>query len=174
MSALWAGYEDDVGLDPDHVPTDEEIEAIPDDRSPNWFWERVRQTANLVVWRHIQAEQAPHSATLKAAKALTPGDSKLRIVSNGRGIPELLEWLQSAGLGSPSNTNTYINIDELPYLLTPQEVAGLLRTTVGAIYARVERGQMPGLVRQGRKLLFHRDAVRRVLDRLGSGKGGAK
>ncbi len=39
-------------------------------------------------------------------------------------------------------------------LLTPDEVAQLLRTTRRAVYAMVERGQLPGVVRLGRRVLF--------------------
>ncbi len=37
--------------------------------------------------------------------------------------------------------------------LTPDEVASLLRTSRKAIYAMVERGQLPGVVRIGRRVL---------------------
>jgi hypothetical protein len=47
----------------------------------------------------------------------------------------------------------------LPYWLTVQEVAEWLRTTPKAIYARNERGQLPGAVRDGRRLLVQRDAL---------------
>jgi len=52
-------------------------------------------------------------------------------------------------------------VDEanLPTLMKPDEVAGLLRTTRRAVYAMVERGQLPGLTRIGRRLLFRRDNV---------------
>ena len=39
----------------------------------------------------------------------------------------------------------------LPALLTSGEVAALLRTTRRAVYAMVERGQLPGVVRLGRR-----------------------
>ena len=38
-------------------------------------------------------------------------------------------------------------------LLTPDEVAALLRTTRKAVYAMIERGQLPGVVRIGRRVL---------------------
>lgn len=44
-----------------------------------------------------------------------------------------------------------------PLLLTADEVAVLLRTTRQAIYAMVERGQLPGVTRIGRRLLFRSD-----------------
>ena len=47
----------------------------------------------------------------------------------------------------------------LPYLLTVAEVAELLRTTPKAVYTRVERGLLPGVVRDGRRLLFLRDTL---------------
>ncbi len=64
-----------------------------------------------------------------------------------------------------------VDIDQLPYLLTPQHLAGLFHTTVSAIYARAERGQIPGRVRPTKKLLYHRDELKRALDREAAGKG---
>ena len=52
----------------------------------------------------------------------------------------------------------------LPALLTCSEVAELLRTSQKAIYAMVERGQLPGTVRLGRRVLIREDAL---LDWLG-------
>jgi excisionase family DNA binding protein len=43
---------------------------------------------------------------------------------------------------------------QLPLLMTVDDVAELLRTTNRAIYAMVERRQLPGLVRIGRRVLF--------------------
>ena len=42
---------------------------------------------------------------------------------------------------------------ELPQFLTVDEVAALLRTSRKAIYAMVERGQLPGVTRVRRRLL---------------------
>jgi excisionase family DNA binding protein len=47
----------------------------------------------------------------------------------------------------------------LPKLLTSGEVAELLRTTRKAIYAMVERRQLPGIVRVGRRVLFEQHAL---------------
>jgi excisionase family DNA binding protein len=44
--------------------------------------------------------------------------------------------------------------DALPVLLTVDDVAQLLRTTNRAIYAMIERRQLPGIVRIGRRVLF--------------------
>lgn len=44
-------------------------------------------------------------------------------------------------------------------LVNVDEVADLLRTSRKGIYAMVERGQVPGVVRIGRRLLFRRDAL---------------
>jgi hypothetical protein len=44
----------------------------------------------------------------------------------------------------------------LPELLTPAEVAAWLRTTVKAVYAKAERGTLPGATRVGRRLYFLR------------------
>jgi excisionase family DNA binding protein len=47
----------------------------------------------------------------------------------------------------------------LPTLLTSGEVADLLRTTRKAVYAMVERRQIPGVVRLGRRVLFQERAL---------------
>ncbi len=44
-------------------------------------------------------------------------------------------------------------------LQTADEVAALLRTTRKAVYAMVERGQLPGVTRIGRRVLFRSDVL---------------
>ena len=44
----------------------------------------------------------------------------------------------------------------LPPLLTPAEVAAWLKTTISAVYAKAERGTLPGATRLGRRLYFIR------------------
>ena len=44
--------------------------------------------------------------------------------------------------------------DGHPLLLTVDEAAVLLRTTRKAVYAMVERSQVPGVIRIGRRVLF--------------------
>ena len=46
-----------------------------------------------------------------------------------------------------------------PTLLTVDETAALLRTTRKAIYALIERGQIAGVTRIGRRVLIDRDAL---------------
>jgi excisionase family DNA binding protein len=48
----------------------------------------------------------------------------------------------------------------LPDLLTVPEVAAFLRTSPESIYAMVERGQLAGVVRLGRRILFNADVLR--------------
>jgi len=52
----------------------------------------------------------------------------------------------------------------LPSLLTVDEAAAFLRTSRRAIYAMVERGQIPGVVRVRRRLLFRADQLVHWLD----------
>ena len=52
----------------------------------------------------------------------------------------------------------------LPSLLTVDEAAALLRTSRRAIYAMVERGQIPGVTRLQRRLLFRADQLVDWLD----------
>jgi excisionase family DNA binding protein len=46
-----------------------------------------------------------------------------------------------------------------PILLTPTEVAELLRTSRKAIYTMIERAQLPGVTRIGRRVLVRQDAL---------------
>jgi hypothetical protein len=53
---------------------------------------------------------------------------------------------------------------DLPVLLTVPETASLLRTTVKAVYAMVERRQLAGVVRLGRRVLFRSEVLLNSLD----------
>ncbi|HKY40342.1 MAG TPA: helix-turn-helix domain-containing protein [Polyangiaceae bacterium] len=44
----------------------------------------------------------------------------------------------------------------MPALVTAHEVAAWLKTTISAVYAKAERGSLPGAVRLGRRLYFIR------------------
>lgn len=52
----------------------------------------------------------------------------------------------------------------LPVLLTVDEASDLLRTTRRAIYAMVERRQLPGVVRLRRRVLIRADALLHWID----------
>ena len=56
------------------------------------------------------------------------------------------------------------HVHSLPMFLTVDETADLLRTTSKAIYSMVDRGQIPGVTRIGKRLLFYRADVIRWLD----------
>ena len=53
---------------------------------------------------------------------------------------------------------------ELPRLLTVDEVADFLRTTRGAIYAKIRQGSLPGVIRISRRLLIDGAALLSWLD----------
>ena len=54
--------------------------------------------------------------------------------------------------------------NDLPVLLTVDEAAALLRTTKRAIYAMVERRQLPGVIRIRRRVLLRADDLLHWLD----------
>jgi excisionase family DNA binding protein len=57
-----------------------------------------------------------------------------------------------------------IRTRDLLKLLTVREVAVILRTTPNAIYRMVERAQIDGVIRRGRRLLFCQDDLVNWLD----------
>jgi excisionase family DNA binding protein len=61
--------------------------------------------------------------------------------------------MSSRGFGAAARANS------LPTLLLVPEVAELLRTTSGAVYAMIERGQLPGVVRIRRRVLIDENAL---------------
>ena len=62
-----------------------------------------------------------------------------------------------------------------PPLLTAGEVAAMLRTSRKAVYAMVERAQLPGVTRIGRRLLVRRDDLLSWLDeRRAASPGGIR
>ena len=66
----------------------------------------------------------------------------------------------SRGVAWPSGRTR----DTLPVLLTVNEAAALLRTTRRAIYAMIERRQLPGIIRIGRRVLLSADVLLHWLD----------
>ena len=48
---------------------------------------------------------------------------------------------------------------DLPIFLTPSEAADLLRTTRKAVYVMIERRQLPGVTRIGRRVLIRTEAL---------------
>jgi excisionase family DNA binding protein len=65
----------------------------------------------------------------------------------------------------------------LPELLTADEVAAWLKVSVKAVYAKAERGNLPGATHVGRRLYFIRDELLRSVEQgrvphLGDTSGG--
>jgi excisionase family DNA binding protein len=58
--------------------------------------------------------------------------------------------------------------DGLPLYLKPEEAADLLRTSRKAIYVKVERRQLPGVVRIGKRLLIRTESLLQWLDQQGA------
>ena len=55
-------------------------------------------------------------------------------------------------------------MQEIPFFLTADDTAELLRTSRKAIYSMAHRGVLPGVTRIGRRLLIRRDDLLRFLD----------
>jgi len=103
---------------------------------------RLRPAARWDMTRRCDA------VTLRAAPAHLSGERRPNLAAESRRkIPAL-----------PDTPRTPLATAELlPALLTMDEVATLLRTSRKAVYAMVERRQMAGVTRIGRRLLVRRD-----------------
>lgn len=53
----------------------------------------------------------------------------------------------------------------LPFLLTVQEAADLLRISREAFYQRIARRQVPGVYRKGRRVLVVRDLLLKSIEK---------
>ena len=65
---------------------------------------------------------------------------------------------------SMSGNHNRNNHPQLPTLLTVDEAAAFLRKTRRALYSMVERGQIPGVIRLPRRLLFCADELLHWID----------
>ena len=72
------------------------------------------------------------------------------------------QGFESARETATRRDNRLGNRDLAP-LLTVDEVAGLLRRSSKSIYSMIERGQLPGVTRLGRRVLVRRDDLLRSL-----------
>lgn len=57
-----------------------------------------------------------------------------------------------------------LKANDLPIYLTPDDTANILRTSRKAVYAMIERRQLPGVTRVGRRLLIRSDRLLEWLD----------
>ena len=75
------------------------------------------------------------------------------------GPPETADGGRIALIGVTQNGRTNpasaqpLTRDSLPLLLTPREAASVIRVTPKASYTMIERGQLPGVIRMGRRRL---------------------
>ena len=66
--------------------------------------------------------------------------------------------------GQEPTTTAITSSDDLPIYLTPDEAASVLRTTRKAIYVRIERQQLPGVKRLGKRILIRSATLLEWLD----------
>jgi excisionase family DNA binding protein len=77
-----------------------------------------------------------------------------------------LQALTERDIHATSGEATYRGIGDLPspLFLTVHEAASLLRTTRKAVYALIERQQLPGVTRIGRRVLIRTAVLLHWLD----------
>jgi hypothetical protein len=85
-----------------------------------------------------------------------PGASLGRRPANDSDLPERRTTAQTRSHASGAHLASTRKLTELPELLTADEVAAWLKTTRKAIYAKAERGVIPGATHIGARLYFFR------------------
>lgn len=81
------------------------------------------------------------------------GHTRVRVeAGQGLGLAELVLFLRQLAAGQAVR------------IVTADEVAEVLRTSRTAVYAMVARGQLPGVTRIGRRVLFRSDDLLDWLD----------
>lgn len=78
---------------------------------------------------------------------------------SGRAEAALEELARDVDIADALGSRTAAEVSAAGQLLTAPEAAKLLRTSTKAVYALVERGQIPGVRRMGRRLLFDARAL---------------
>ena len=118
-------------------------------RSEQGVWPRSDLAALVEIQRHDR-ETGPQLRL--AALAGTYNTAAIR-------PPQVWKTVmrRSQSLANPGEHIVQPSVRRLPTLLTVDDVADLLRTSRKAIYAMVERGQLPGVVRLGRRVLIRED-----------------
>jgi excisionase family DNA binding protein len=103
------------------------------------------------------------STRLRQASALT--STRRAAFGLLRDVPANLPGMAPfhSSRGSMSGTNPRPD-NQLPTLLTVDEAAAFLRKTRRALYSMVERGQIPGVIRLHRRLLFRADELLHWID----------
>jgi excisionase family DNA binding protein len=61
-----------------------------------------------------------------------------------------------------------MTMNDLPIFLTADEAADLLRTTRKAIYVRIERRQLPGVKKVGKRILIRSSILLEWIDQQGA------
>jgi excisionase family DNA binding protein len=67
-------------------------------------------------------------------------------------VPQVDPSVQTAAILPIDARRRSRELSRLPTLLTAADVAAALRLTTTAVYAMIERGQLPGVVRIGRRV----------------------
>jgi excisionase family DNA binding protein len=97
-----------------------------------------------------------HPTETGASNAEWAPDSVATRPSREQGLPRGTPARDPA---APTRRSGLQTSEELPALLTVVETAALLRTTRKAIYAMLERGQLPTPLHIGRRLLLRQDEL---------------
>ena len=96
---------------------------------------------------------APSAVVVSGGRAVHCGQQRLQAMS----VVHMAQSNQPSRQPKPreaASTGTDARGLGLPELLTAEEVAAWLKISVKAVYAKAERGKLPGMAHVGRRLYF--------------------
>lgn len=120
----------------------------------NWVTDRLDEAEQV-----IEAERAKLAEAKQSGLPLDPHlDGLFQRLTRGVGTNAPGDGPKTSRRKTKPTLGAIVDVRALPLFLTPEEVAVLLRKpSIQAVYADVERGRIPGVVRVGSRILFDRE-----------------
>ena len=129
---------------PEAPPADQTEQPLKPGEAVSLLRGLEQRTGRRMGMRSMSADRKGESRQLMAAGHVDPHQ-----------VPPELRSTRAAELSRTTLGRVPSReLSRFPSLLTPAEVGTLLRTSRKAIYAMIERGQLPGVVRIGRRVLI--------------------
>lgn len=166
--SLGGSAVDDVSLS-DPLPFDPKDDS-PEPQHPAYVW--VRYTADTAphdgldyvaaiegaaVTQSVPAVGAANDTLARIERQVS--EIATRLVTNGYPQVEGRSTSQPTAATEAADDMTPESRPPFPVLINVEDAAALLGISKTALYSRIERGQVRGVVKSGRRIQFHREVL---------------